>query len=145
MPKMLEAFSRRFRRLLKQQPTLTIDVPLKLSHTYESYTRNVDELTFGTEEMEVPTSLEQMVELTAQMARHDLNPYLNSLLLAPQAHSTLHLRMAERFINIEERISREVFKGYFGFSRTVSKVAFLEEREYRGDFQFKLVDELPRV
>ena len=48
MPKTLETFGRKFRRLLRQQLKNTIDVEMQLSQTFEAYTRNVDELIFGT-------------------------------------------------------------------------------------------------
>jgi hypothetical protein len=146
MPKTLEnSFSKKMRRLLRQKDRKVIDVELTLSHTFENYTRNVDELIFGSEEVELETSLEQMAALTAQMVKCDLTAYVRELIPKSESHRTLYERLLERFANIEERIAREIFQGYFGFSRNVSKVAFLEEREYRGDFKFALVSDTAKI
>lgn len=114
------------RRLLRNKENRLIDVEMQLSHTFESYSKNADELIFGSEEVEVETTLQQMATLTNQMVKYDLNAYVKHLLPQAETYRTLYERLLERFLNIEERIGREIYKGYFRFSKKASKVAFLE-------------------
>lgn len=49
MPKALELFGSKMRRLLRGREGRLMDVEMELTHTYHSYSRNVDELIFGSE------------------------------------------------------------------------------------------------
>lgn len=48
MPKKLEDFDRKFRRLYRKNEQKLLNVPMSLTHTYDYYCRRVDELIFGT-------------------------------------------------------------------------------------------------
>lgn len=61
MPKTLENFSKKMKRLLHQKEGRMLDIEMSLSYTYESYTKNVDELIFGTDDIEIETTIDQIV------------------------------------------------------------------------------------
>ena len=49
MPKALKDMKKQFNRLTKQNNKKIIDVEMKLTHTYDNYSQQVDEFIFGTE------------------------------------------------------------------------------------------------
>lgn len=49
MPKALEDMKKQFKRLTKQTNKKIINVEMKLTHTYDNYSQQVDEFIFGTE------------------------------------------------------------------------------------------------
>jgi hypothetical protein len=142
MPKKLEDFGRKMRRLYRQDSANLFAVPLRVNHTYEFFVRCSDELLFGNQDQEKPTTLEQLLVLTRNMADLSLDGFNLECVPRVQNQPTLLEAIEQRFVNVEERLSRLLFKGYLGFSQATSKLSFLNQREYKGDFKFELVDDL---
>jgi hypothetical protein len=142
LPKKLQDYDRKFRRLYRSSGSRQLEQPLTLTHSYEYYCRLVDEVLFGTEEVETAVTAEQLLELTGSMVRHDLDPYQQLFVPNAHAHPSLFDQLTLRFMNIEERTARLLFKDYTRFSAESSRNNLFEEREYKGDFKFELVDSL---
>ena len=79
------------------------------------------------------------------MSGYDLTGYVKCLIPQVESHFSLYERLLERFVKLQERIGRQIFKGFFRFSQKVSKIAFLEERQYKGDFKFELTDDMEKL
>lgn len=70
------------------------------------------------------------------MTTLSLDTYHKELIPIVNAKPTLFEAVEQRFVNIEERLSRVIFKDYSSFSKASSKVSFLTEQVYKGDFKF---------
>lgn len=145
LPKKLQDYDRKFRKLYRSSGGRQLEQPLTLTHSYEYYCRLVDEVLFGTEEVETSVSGEQLLELTRSMLRHDLDPYHQLLVPHAHTHPSLCDQLTLRFMHIEERLARLLFKDYTRFSAESSRGSLFQEREYKGDFKFELVDCLDSV
>jgi len=71
---------------------------------------------------------DQILALTKSMLVYDLDVYHRQLVPKMSEYLSLADCFTLRFINIEESLSRMLFKGYAGFSELSSKVSLFEER-----------------
>ena len=76
------------------------------------------------------------------MAEFGLNTYIKDLIPKVHVHKALYDTIQHRFVKIEEKLSRILFKGYASFSNITNKYSFLEEKQYKGDFKFELIEDL---
>ncbi len=66
--------------------------------------------------MQTEVTADQIIALTRNMISNDLDIYHRQLVPKISEHLSLADALTLRFINIEERLSRMLFKGYTGFS-----------------------------
>ena len=62
------------------------------------------------------------------MVKFGLDVFKNDLIPIVSEKQTLFKTIDQRFINVEERLSRVLFKKYTSFSTMTSQLSFLSER-----------------
>lgn len=79
------------------------------------------------------------------MVKFGIDVFKNDLVPKVGEKQTLFNAIDQRFVNVEERLSRVLFKKYTSFSTMTSQLSFLSERQYKGDFKFQLIEDVETI